>query len=120
MFLFFPRFEEDFLEDMGTLNVLEPDVLTRVSEYMPEIIQYIEQIIKNGYAYETETGSVYFDTLAFDAKPNHSYAKLMPESFADSEAAAKHLKESEGELSIGEDKLQVNFNGLKKFEKFLS
>jgi cysteinyl-tRNA synthetase len=50
---------------------------------------------------------VYFDTLAFDASPKHYYAKLVHEAFGDSESAEKHLKESEGELSLGVDKLQV-------------
>ena len=36
-----------------------PEILTRVSEFVPEIIKFIEKIIKNGYAYESN-GSVYF------------------------------------------------------------
>lgn len=43
---------------MSTLNVQTPDVLTRVSEYIPEIIEYIEGIIRNKYAYVTKDGSV--------------------------------------------------------------
>ena len=52
------RFENDFLQDMCALNVLQPDVLTRVVEYIPEIIEYVNGIIKNGYAYTTTEGSV--------------------------------------------------------------
>uniref|UniRef100_A0A915CWW8 Cysteine--tRNA ligase, cytoplasmic n=1 Tax=Ditylenchus dipsaci TaxID=166011 RepID=A0A915CWW8_9BILA len=100
------KFENDFLQDMTTLNVLPPDVLTRVGEYVPEIIQYVEGIINNGYAYPTSEGSVYFDTAAFEASPKHYYAKLVYEAFGDQESADKHLKESEGELSLGADKLQ--------------
>ena len=36
-----------------------PEILTRVSEFVPEIIKFIEKIIKNDYAYESN-GSVYF------------------------------------------------------------
>ncbi|KAI1715685.1 tRNA synthetases class I (C) catalytic domain-containing protein [Ditylenchus destructor] len=100
------RFENDFLQDMATLNVLPPSVLTRVSEYIPEIVKYIEGIIANGYAYTTKDGSVYFDTNAFESSPKHFYAKLVHEAFGDKETADKHLKESEGELSVGADKLQ--------------
>jgi len=59
------------------LNVALPDVITRVSEYVPEIVQFIQKIIDNGFAYEAN-GSVYFNTEAFKADPNHSYAKLEP------------------------------------------
>lgn len=54
------KWENDFWQDMKTLNVDLPDQVTRVSEFIPEIIKFIEQIIKNGYAYESN-GSVYFD-----------------------------------------------------------
>jgi cysteinyl-tRNA synthetase len=36
-------------------------------------------VIKNGYAYEAG-GSVYFDTVAFDGKNDHVYARLEPGS----------------------------------------
>lgn len=50
---------------MKNLNVELPDVITRVSEFVPEIISYIEKIIANGYAYESN-GSVYFDVAKFN------------------------------------------------------
>lgn len=62
-----------------------------MSEYVPETVAYIETIIKNGYAYESN-GSVYFDVAAFDAKPIHHYAKLVPEAYGDS----KSLQDGEG------------------------
>lgn len=49
--------------------------MTRVSEYVPQIVEYIEKIIDNGFAYESN-GSVYFDVGKFDAQPNHYYAKV--------------------------------------------
>jgi len=76
------------------LQILRPTVLTRVSEYIPEIIEYIGKIIDNGLAYE-KNGSVYFDVFEFDKKPNHFYAKLVPEAFGDT----KSLEEGEGDLS---------------------
>ncbi|MCP9257474.1 Cysteine--tRNA ligase, cytoplasmic [Dirofilaria immitis] len=52
------KYENEFLYDMASLNVLPPTVLTRVSEYIPEIIAYVEKIIDNGYGYVTKDGSV--------------------------------------------------------------
>jgi len=74
------------------LQVLRPCVLTRVSEYIPEIVDYIERIIVNGLAYESN-GSVYFDVNGFDTREGHHYAKLVPEAFGD----AKSLQDGEGE-----------------------
>ncbi|XP_059166910.1 cysteine--tRNA ligase, cytoplasmic-like isoform X2 [Physella acuta] len=89
--------EEEFHKDMEALNVLPADVLTRVSEYIPEVVEYIQKIITNGYAYESN-GSVYFDTTAFDTSPNHFYAKMVPEAYGDKKA----LAEGEGELTATE------------------
>lgn len=30
-------------------QVLPPDVLTRVSEYVPEIVDFVQKIVDNGY-----------------------------------------------------------------------
>lgn len=54
-----------------------PDTLTRVTEYVPEIVEYVAKIIENGTAYAAE-GSVYFDTKAFDNLDGHTYARLEP------------------------------------------
>ncbi|KAL1690354.1 tRNA synthetases class I (C) catalytic domain-containing protein [Schizophyllum commune] len=71
--------EGRFFEDMARLRVRRPDTVTRVTEYVPEIVSFVQKVIDNGYAYES-AGSVYFDTQAFDAAPNHFYAKLEPYS----------------------------------------
>ncbi|EZA61226.1 hypothetical protein DMN91_005082 [Ooceraea biroi] len=94
------HWESEFHKDMDALNVLKPNVLTRVSEYIPEIIAYIERIIENGLAYESN-GSVYFDVGRFDRQEKHSYAKLVPEAYGDTSS----LQEGEGDLSTTEDRL---------------
>ncbi|CAO1422434.1 unnamed protein product [Diamesa tonsa] len=86
--------ENEFNQDMTALNVQKPDVLTRVTEYVPEIVKFIEKIIANGYGYESN-GSVYFDVSKFDSKEQHHYAKLVPEAFGDT----AQLQEGEGDLS---------------------
>lgn len=58
------KFEKEFLEDMDSLGCRRPDVMTRVSEYMTEIVEYIQTIMGNKMAYESN-GSVHFDTQAF-------------------------------------------------------
>ncbi|KAJ3191062.1 hypothetical protein HK101_008110 [Irineochytrium annulatum] len=89
------HWEKQYFKDMDALGVRRPDVLTRVSEYVPEIVKFVEGIIANGYGYESE-GSVYFDTPKFDRSPKHSYAKLEPWSASN----VKLLQEGEGDLAV--------------------
>ncbi|KAJ7761004.1 tRNA synthetases class I (C) catalytic domain-containing protein [Mycena metata] len=86
--------EGQFFEDMSRLRVREPDTVTRVTEYVPEIVAFVEGIVKNGFGYEAE-GSVYFDTEAFDKSPGHDYAKLEPWSKGNREL----LEDAEGALA---------------------
>ena len=53
-----------FLEDISKLNVIEGIIRPRVSENIPEIIQMIENLIKNSYAYELN-GDVLFDVYKY-------------------------------------------------------
>lgn len=71
------NFEARFMRDMRDLNVLDPDEITRVTEYGKEIADFVDRIVKNEFGYATSDGSVYFDIEAFEAagKP---YARLEP------------------------------------------
>ncbi|KAI6121909.1 hypothetical protein F5141DRAFT_1187015 [Pisolithus sp. B1] len=80
--------ENQFFADMDRLRVRRPDILTRVTEYVPEIVDFVKRIIDNGYGY-THGGSVYFDTLAFDSSEKHVYAKLEPWSKGNRELLAE-------------------------------
>ena len=58
------KYEREFLDDLQRLGCLMPSLLTRVSDFIPEIRAYIDKIHENGMAY-ANSGSVYFDTQAF-------------------------------------------------------
>ena len=69
--------EQHFNQDMVTLNVLPPTVVTRVSEFIHENVAFVDKLVKRGFAYPTADGSVYFDITAYEAAGHH-YAKLQP------------------------------------------
>jgi cysteinyl-tRNA synthetase len=117
-FIGVPRFyEKMFWRDLKSLNCRPPSIIVRVTEFVPEIVQFIQKIVDNGFAYESE-GSVYFDVDAFrnayckDGKivtgncENEEnlfkfvYGKLEPWSVEDSEK----LKEGEGESQVDTEK----------------
>ncbi|KAK2856711.1 hypothetical protein Q5P01_005446 [Channa striata] len=54
-------YEEEFKRDMLSLKVIPPAVYLRVTENVHHIVAFIEGIIKNGHAYSTKEGDVYFD-----------------------------------------------------------
>lgn len=71
------------------LQVEPPDVLTRVSEYLPEIVLYIERILATGFAYKAPSGSIYFDTVRYANAEGHRYGKLVPEAVGDLKLVAE-------------------------------
>ncbi|KAH9259248.1 cysteine-tRNA ligase [Batrachochytrium salamandrivorans] len=87
------KYEESFMNDMDRLGVRRPDVLTRVTEYIDEIIAYCQVLQDKGLAYESN-GSVYMDTKAFEQQ-GHTYRKLKPFM---GQTSKEELEESEGSL----------------------
>lgn len=53
------KYSDGFLEDLLAVNSLMPDVVPRVTEYIPEIRDYVQKLIDKGFAYESQ-GDVYF------------------------------------------------------------
>ena len=87
------KYEADWIEDLIALNIRLPDALTRVTEYVPKIVDFVKTIIDKGLAYESN-GSVYMDIASF-RKAGHEYPKLEPSK---GKATAAEMAESEGAL----------------------
>jgi len=58
-------YEEAFFEDTRALNIKLPTVVCKATDHIKEMIELVEKIEKNGYAYNAD-GNVYFDTSKFD------------------------------------------------------
>ncbi|MBS5681249.1 MAG: cysteine--tRNA ligase [Clostridium sp.] len=68
-------YTEIFLKDMEKLNIDKPEIITKATENISQMIEYVKEIIKNGYAYETSKG-IYFDISKLDKYPVLSNRKL--------------------------------------------
>lgn len=59
------KFEAAFLEDLKTLNCLQPHESPRATDHIPEMIRIIEKLIERGIAYQAADGSVYFSIAKY-------------------------------------------------------
>ncbi len=75
----FLRHGVTFITKQSLLGVEIPDYITRVTEYIPEIVTFIEKIIANGYAYSSN-GSVYFNIEAYKEKFKYGKLKRMKDA----------------------------------------
>ncbi len=83
----------EFWHDMNSLNIQPPDIEPRATEYVREIISFIEGLIANGYAYEAE-GDVYFDVPSLGKE----YGQLSKQDFSERLVGARDQVLAQSEL----------------------
>ena len=88
---------ERYFEDTKAVNVERQDIVPRATGHVNEMIEYVQKIIDNGYAYEVE-GNIYFDV--------EKYAEDYPYG----EMAKKDLDQlkEEAESRVEEDEKKKN------------
>ena len=62
---------EENEKDMANLHITDADKKTKASEYINDIIEFVEGLIEKGYAYSTPAGDVYYRVRKFN-----EYGKL--------------------------------------------
>lgn len=77
------KYIEAYFEDAESLGIRKADVHPRVTENIEEIIQFVEELVAKGYAYELE-GDVYFDVTAYP-----DYGRLSKQSLEELKAGAR-------------------------------
>ena len=64
------------MEDYGKIGVDKPDVQTRATEYVSEMINLIERLEKKGYTYVIDGDGVYYDISKFKDYGKLSHQKI--------------------------------------------
>lgn len=59
------QYIEAFFEDLQTLNIERAERYPRATEHIPEMVALIKKLMKKGYAYRGEDGSIYYDISKF-------------------------------------------------------
>ena len=61
-------YTEIFFRDMERLQIQRPETIAKATEHIPEMLEFVQGLGKNGYAYETSRG-IYFDISKLDKYP---------------------------------------------------
>ena len=72
-----------FFKDMDKLHIERPEIIAKATDHIPEMLEFVKEIMKNGYAYETST-AIYFDVSKLD-----KYPVLSNRNFEDQIAGAR-------------------------------
>lgn len=88
---------ERYFEDTRALNIQRQDVVPRATGHINEMINYVQKIIDNGYAYQVD-GNIYFDVEKF--AEDYPYGEMANKDL-------KQLKE-EAESRVEEDDKKKN------------
>ena len=84
------KYIEEYYKDAAALNVRKATVHPQVSRTIPEIVQFVADLIEQGYAYEVD-GDVYYRTRKFAG-----YGKLSGKNIEDLISGAR--------IAVGEQK----------------
>ena len=62
---FTDKYTSSFFEDVETLQIIPAHHYPRATEFIPQMIETIQQLEKKGFTYATEDGSVFFKIVQF-------------------------------------------------------
>lgn len=66
-------YSDDFMRNFRALNLTQPEIISRATDYIEDDIKAVDEMTKNGFTYETSDG-IYYDTSKFDGYAN--FARL--------------------------------------------
>lgn len=52
----FRNYETEFIEDMELLNIKLPDIMPRVTDFIPQILNFIQDLFDKDLIYSTSDG----------------------------------------------------------------
>lgn len=77
------RYISEYYKDADALNIERATINPRATEFISEIVQFVKELIDEGYAYEVD-GDVYFSTKQFNG-----YGKLSGQDLEELQAGAR-------------------------------
>ena len=78
------KYTQAYWEDLEKLGVLPANYQPKATEWIPQMVEFVQKLIDKGYAYVLENGDVYFRVRKFAG-----YGKLSGKSLEELEAGAR-------------------------------
>ncbi len=92
------RMIDELHKDMASIDVDEADIEPRVTQHIPDIINFIQKLFDNGHAYQAG-GDVYFRVSSFEDYGKLSHRKL-DEMLEGVRIEVNEAKESAGDFAL--------------------
>ncbi|OGZ70003.1 MAG: cysteine--tRNA ligase [Candidatus Staskawiczbacteria bacterium RIFCSPLOWO2_01_FULL_33_9] len=89
-------FEKEYLKEMKNLGINSVTKYARATNYIKEMINQIERLLKNGYAYKLEDG-IYYDISKFK-----NYGKLSGRTLLEAEDGVSRIDYSKDKKNRGD------------------
>ena len=87
-----------FFKDFDILNIDRPEIICKATDHIQEMLQFVKEIMANGYAYETSRG-IYFDISKLDKYPVLSTRKV-DEQIAGARVAVDEEKKNPEDFAL--------------------
>ncbi|MBI2668099.1 cysteine--tRNA ligase [Candidatus Woesearchaeota archaeon] len=91
------KYEKEYHNDMGALNVNCVDKFARATDYIREIIKQVETLMDKGFAYGIEDDGIYFNLNKFP-----EYGKLSGRTTEEAEDSISRIDESKEKINRGD------------------
>lgn len=91
-------YTDAFFKDFDILNIDRPEIICKATDHIKEMLQFVKEIMANGYGYETSRG-IYFDISKLDKYPELSTRKI-DEQIAGARVAIDNEKRNPEDFAI--------------------
>lgn len=73
---FTQKYTEIFLEDIEKLGIEHPDIVEPVTNLIPEMVRMIQTMLRKGFAYFADDGSIYYDIKKYQKYGNLAHLDM--------------------------------------------
>ena len=91
------KYEKIFLDDINSLNIIQPDQIIKATESIEDMVKIIKDLIDKGYAYKTDDG-IYFSISKFK-----NYGKLAQLEKSKSDSKKSRIRNDEYDKENAQD-----------------